>query len=66
MIQISFLRFCSQSSYALLCVLMHVCIDDHSRLSFTQIHPDEKAVSAITHLRAAVAWFVSMESGSSG
>jgi len=36
---------------------VHVCIDDHSRLSFTQIHPDEKAVSAVNHLRAAVAWY---------
>ena len=39
---------------------VHVCVDDHSRLSFTQIHPDEKAVSAIAHLRAAVAWYRSM------
>jgi transposase InsO family protein len=39
---------------------VHVCIDDNSRLSFTQIHPDEKAVSAITHLRAAVAWYASI------
>lgn len=36
---------------------VHVAIDDHSRLSFTQIHSDEKAVSAIAHLRAAVAWY---------
>ena len=39
---------------------MHVCVDDASRLSFTQIHPDEKAVSAVAHLRAAVAWYASM------
>ncbi|RNC97048.1 MAG: IS481 family transposase [Oricola sp.] len=39
---------------------VHVCIDDHSRLSFTQIHADEKAVSAIAHLKAAVAWYQSM------
>jgi len=39
---------------------VHVCIDDASRLSFTQIHPDEKAVSAIAHLRAAVDWYASM------
>lgn len=36
---------------------VHVCIDDHSRLSFTQIHADEKAVSAIASLKAAVAWY---------
>ena len=34
-----------------------MAIDDHSRLSFSQIHPDEKAVSAIAHLKAAVAWY---------
>lgn len=26
---------------------VHVAIDDHSRLSFSQIHPNEKAVSAV-------------------
>lgn len=36
---------------------VHVAIDDHSRLSFTQIHADEKAVSAIAHLKAAIAWY---------
>lgn len=36
---------------------VHVAIDDHSRLSFTQIHADEKASSAIAHLKAAVAWY---------
>ncbi len=36
---------------------VHVCIDDASRLSFTQVHPDEKAVSAVAHLKAAVAWY---------
>lgn len=36
---------------------VHVCIDDASRVSFTQIHPDEKAVSAVAHLKAAVAWY---------
>ena len=36
---------------------VHVAIDDHSRLSFTQIHPNEKATSAIAHLKAAVAWY---------
>ena len=36
---------------------VHVCIDDHSRLSFSQIYADEKAVSAIAHLKACVAWY---------
>ena len=32
---------------------VHVCVDDHSRLSFTTIHADEKAVSAISHPKAS-------------
>lgn len=36
---------------------IHVAIDDHSRLAFTQLHANEKAVSAIKHLKAAVAWY---------
>ena len=36
---------------------VHVAIDDHSRLSFSQIHPNEKAVSAVAHLKAAVDWY---------
>lgn len=39
---------------------VHVGIDDASRLSFTQIHPDEKAASAVAHLKAAVAWYKSL------
>ena len=39
---------------------VHVCIDDHSSLAFTQIYENEKAVSAISHLRAAVAWYRKM------
>lgn len=39
---------------------VHVCIDDHSRLSFTQIHPDERGPSAAKHLKAAVAWYATM------
>lgn len=39
---------------------VHFYIDDNSRLSVTQIHADEKAVSAIKHLRDAVAWYASM------
>lgn len=39
---------------------VHVGIDDNSRLSFSQIHPDEKAVSAVAHLKAAVAWYASL------
>jgi transposase InsO family protein len=36
---------------------VHVCIDDASRIAVTGIYPDEKAVSAIAALRAAVAYY---------
>lgn len=39
---------------------VHVCIDDASRIAFTDIFPDEKAISAITFLKAAVAYYLSL------
>jgi transposase InsO family protein len=39
---------------------VHVCIDDASRIAFTKIKPDEKAVSAIAFLKAAVAYYHSL------
>lgn len=39
---------------------VHVCIDDASRVAFSQILPDEKAVSAIAFLKAAVAYYASL------
>lgn len=39
---------------------VHVCVDDASRIAFTQIKPDEKAVSAIDFLKAAVAYYKSL------
>jgi len=39
---------------------VHVCIDDASRISFSQILPDEKAVSATTFLQAALAYYASL------
>lgn len=39
---------------------VHVCVDDASRIAFTQIMPDEKAVSAIAFLRAAIAYYASL------
>jgi hypothetical protein len=39
---------------------VHVCIDDASRIAFTQIKPDEKAVSAADFLKAAVAYYKSL------
>ena len=39
---------------------VHVAIDDHSRIAFTQIKPDEKATSAIEFLEAALAYYASL------
>jgi transposase InsO family protein len=39
---------------------VHVCIDDASRIAFTQIKPDEKRRSAISFLKAAVAYYESL------
>jgi len=39
---------------------VHICIDDASRVSFTQIHPNEKAPAAVAHLVASVAYYQSL------
>ncbi len=39
---------------------VHVCIDDNSRIAFTQILPDEKKESATAFLQAAVAYYKSL------
>ena len=39
---------------------VHVCIDDASRLAFSQILPDEKKESAVAFLKAAVAYYASL------
>lgn len=39
---------------------VHVAIDDHSRIAFTQIKPNEQSRSAIAFLRAAVAYYASL------
>jgi transposase InsO family protein len=39
---------------------VHVCVDDASRVAFSQIFPDEKAVSAVAFLKAAVAYYASL------
>jgi transposase InsO family protein len=36
---------------------VHIAIDDHSRRSFCQIHPDEKGRECHRHLKAAVAYY---------
>jgi transposase InsO family protein len=39
---------------------VHVCIDDASRVAFSQILPDQKKASAVAFLRAAVAYYASL------
>jgi transposase InsO family protein len=36
---------------------VHVCIDDHSRVAFSQILPTERKESAVAFLKAAVAYY---------
>ena len=39
------------------CDYAHVCVDDHSRVSFAQIYPDETGDSGTAFLQAVVAYF---------
>jgi transposase InsO family protein len=39
------------------CLALHVAVDDHSRLAFTQMLPDQKAETTIGFLHAAVQFF---------
>jgi transposase InsO family protein len=39
---------------------VHVCIDDASRIAFSQIMPDEKKQSAVAFLKAALAYYASL------
>jgi transposase InsO family protein len=39
---------------------VHVCIDDHSRIAFADIMPDQKKGAAIAFLKAAVAYYASL------
>lgn len=39
---------------------LHVCVDDHSRLAFTALFPNEQAVSAIQFLKDAIAWYAKL------
>ncbi len=39
---------------------VHVCIDDASRIAFSQILPDEKKESAVAFLKAAVAYYAGL------
>ena len=40
--------------------MVHLAIDDHSRVSFAQVLPDEKAVSCVQFLRQAVTYYASL------
>lgn len=40
--------------------IVHICIDDASRLAFSQVLPDENAASAVPFLHAAVAYYKSL------
>ena len=39
---------------------LHVCVDDASRLAFTEILPDERKESAVAFLERALAWFAGL------
>ena len=39
---------------------VHVCIDDASRIAFSQIRPDEKASSAVPFLKAAIEYYAGL------
>ncbi len=47
-------------SYAVGWEYVHVCIDDNSRVAFTQIKPDEKKRSAIAFLKASIAYYTKL------
>jgi transposase InsO family protein len=36
---------------------LYVAVDDHSRIAYTALYPDEKAASSASFLREATAWF---------
>jgi transposase InsO family protein len=39
---------------------LHIAIDDHSRLAFTAMYPDQTEASATSFLTVATAWFASL------
>lgn len=36
---------------------LHVCIDDHSRVAYVEVLPDERAITVTAFVRRACAWF---------
>ena len=39
---------------------VHVCVDDHSRLAFSQVLESERKECAMAFLKAAIAWYASL------
>ena len=39
---------------------LHVCVDDASRLAYTEILPDERHASAVAFLKRALVWFAGL------
>jgi transposase InsO family protein len=39
---------------------LHVMLDDHSRVTYTEVHPDESALTAIAFVERGVIWFASL------
>jgi len=39
---------------------VHVCVDDHSRIAFSQVLKSERKECAMAFLKAAVAWYLSL------
>ena len=39
---------------------VHCAVDDHTRLAYAEIHPDETATTCAAFLRSAAAWFTTM------
>jgi transposase InsO family protein len=39
---------------------VHCAVDDHTRLAYAEIHPDETAATCAAFLRSAAAWFTTM------
>ena len=37
-----------------------MAVDDHARIAFTAMHPDEKRASAVQFSRDAVAWYAEL------
>lgn len=40
--------------------MLFVAVDDHARIAFTAMHPDERAPSAVSFLRAAVTYYANL------